>query len=138
MSLLNKGHQPSQTDYMILAAVLMIFGLIVAGLVYLFAKSVTAAITILVVTALITAIYLALPPVRPLVYAGWMALFYPVGWFISHALLAITFYLVLTPIGVVMRLAGYDPMRKKLDVQRGSNWSSSSGDHEARRYFQQF
>ena len=46
---------------------------------------------------------------RP-VYVLWMALAFPIGWTVSHLLLLIVYYLVLTPIGLLMRLFGYDPL----------------------------
>ena len=59
--------------------------------------------------------YYAIPNVRRLLYLGWMRVFYPIGWVVSHLLLAIVYYLVLTPIGLVMRLFGGDPMHRGFD-----------------------
>ncbi len=46
-------------------------------------------------------------------YKGWMALGHVLGWVNSHIILGLVFILVLQPIAYVMRLSGYDPLRKK-------------------------
>jgi saxitoxin biosynthesis operon SxtJ-like protein len=48
-------------------------------------------------------------------YRGWMALGHALGWINSRILLSLVFYLVVTPMGFVMRLFGRDPMNRKLD-----------------------
>src|SRR5262245_4013799 len=49
---------------------------------------------------------------RPL-FVGWMILAFPVGWLISHLVLAVLFYGVFTPLGLWFRLRGRDPLRRK-------------------------
>tara|TARA_B100002052_G_scaffold282654_1_gene292848 strand:- start:307 stop:705 length:399 start_codon:yes stop_codon:yes gene_type:complete len=51
--------------------------------------------------------FLALP------YRGWMSLGHALGWFNSHIILGAVFLLVLQPIALVMRLTGYDPLRRR-------------------------
>ena len=46
-------------------------------------------------------------------YQWWMALGHALGWFNSHIILGAVFLLVLQPIAFVMRLTGYDPLRRK-------------------------
>ena len=46
-------------------------------------------------------------------YRGWMALGHALGWINSHIILGLVFILVLQPIAYVMRLTGYDPLRKR-------------------------
>lgn len=138
MALLDQNKQPTRRELKIFGAILLAFGLIVAGLVFVFTASRTAVAIIVAVSLAVTAIYYALPPLRSLIFHAWMAAFYPVGWLISHALLAITYYGAITPIGLVMRIAGYDPLRHKLDPDRESQWSEHSNDDDTHRYFQQF
>ena len=71
-------------------------------------------------------------------YYGWMFAALPVGWTISHVVLAAVFYVVMTPIGIVMRLAGHDPMRRRLDRAAQSYWIERANDPDARRAFRQF
>ena len=46
-------------------------------------------------------------------YKGWMAFGNVLGWINSHIILGLVFIFVLQPIAYVMRLTGYDPLRKR-------------------------
>ena len=46
-------------------------------------------------------------------YQGWMALGHALGWINSHIILGAVFVLVLQPIALLMRLSGYDPLRRR-------------------------
>ena len=47
------------------------------------------------------------------VYYLWMSFGLVLGWFSSRIILGILFYCVFTPMGIVMRIRGYDPMQQK-------------------------
>jgi len=52
---------------------------------------------------------------------------------ITKLLLAIIFYLVFTPAGLIIRLLGKDPLRRSIDKDRDSYWEKkppSVGGHE--------
>ena len=46
-------------------------------------------------------------------YKIWMALGHALGWINSHIILGLVFILVLQPIAYIMRLTGYDPLRRR-------------------------
>ena len=46
-------------------------------------------------------------------YQGWMKLGHILGWINSHLILGAVFVFVLQPIAYVMRLTGYDPLKRK-------------------------
>ena len=46
-------------------------------------------------------------------YKVWMALGHALGWVNSHIILGLVFIVVLQPIAYVMRLTGYDPLRRR-------------------------
>jgi Saxitoxin biosynthesis operon protein SxtJ len=73
-----------------------------------------------------------------LLYSGWMLAAFPVGWTISHVILGITYFLVLTPIGLIMRMMGRDPMQRALDRSAKTYWIKHETPTDAFRYFQQF
>lgn len=58
---------------------------------------------------------------RP-VYIGWMKFAFILGWVNTRILLGVFFYLIITPIGVVMRLAGKDLLDRKIDRSAKSYW----------------
>ena len=46
-------------------------------------------------------------------YKGWMKLGHTLGWINSHLILGMIFLIVLQPIALIMKIIGYDPLRKK-------------------------
>ena len=48
--------------------------------------------------------------------------FMGIGWFNTKLILVVTFFLVITPVGLVMRLLGKDPLDKKWNVDRTTYW----------------
>jgi ABC-type uncharacterized transport system permease subunit len=85
----------------------------------------------------VTAYYLA-PPIRKPLYLGWMYAAYPIGFVMSYVVLGVTYFLVVTPIGLVMRLAGNDPMQRRFDRSAATYWVTRTPTTDSRRYFRQF
>jgi hypothetical protein len=65
---------------------------------------------------------LAAPVLLKPVYIVWMRLGFVLGWVNTRLLLLIIFYLVVTPIGLLMRLLGNDPLLRRLDKKTSSYW----------------
>ncbi len=79
------------------------------------------------------------PGFMRLVFIGMSALAWPIGFVVSHVVLALVFYLVLTPIGLAMRLFGYDPMTRGRSRSGSSRWVPRPPDRSGpKRYFRQF
>ncbi|HVS62291.1 MAG TPA: SxtJ family membrane protein [Thermoanaerobaculia bacterium] len=85
---------------------------------------------------------LALALVRPAlvrpIYLGLMLATYPIGWVVSHLILVLVYYGVVTPVGLVLRLAGRDPLLKRPDPARASYWREREPARDVKRYFRQF
>jgi hypothetical protein len=75
--------------------------------------------------------------IRPL-YLGWLYAAYPLGWLVSHAVLGIVFFLVMTPLGWVMRFSGYDPLRRRVDPTAATFWTVVETDAHKTGYLRQF
>ena len=75
--------------------------------------------------------------IRP-VYVGMILAVFPIGWLLSHVLLGIVLYLVLTPIGLLLRLAGKDLMQRKLEPNAKTYWETHTQVTDVSRYFKQF
>ena len=73
-----------------------------------------------------------------LTYHRWMLAAEPLGWTFSHAFLAIAYYLVLTPIGLLLRLFGHDAMHRQIDPGATSYWIKRDPAPDSSRYFRQF
>jgi hypothetical protein len=74
---------------------------------------------------------------RP-IYVSWMVLAFPIGWTVSQAITAALFYGLFTPIGLVFRLIGRDPLRRARRPGLETYWSAKPAAADPRRYFQQF
>lgn len=71
------------------------------------------------------------------VFVGWSIAVFPIGWMVSHLILALMFYLVFTPVGIVLRLLGKDPLQLKKTSVR-TYWKSHRSPENMKRYFRQF
>jgi hypothetical protein len=78
------------------------------------------------------------PGALRLVYLAISYATYPIGLVVSYIILAIVYYLVLTPIGIVMRVTGYDPMHRNFDRSAKTYWIPRETEEGTERYFKQF
>jgi hypothetical protein len=53
-------------------------------------------------------------------YRAWMRIAMAIGEMVNRLILAIVYFLVITPTGIVMHLLGKDPMRRRLDKSAAS------------------
>jgi hypothetical protein len=56
------------------------------------------------------------------IYLGWMTLAFILGHIVSTVLLALFFYFVVTPVGLLARLAGRDFLNRKRESNSPSYW----------------
>jgi hypothetical protein len=52
--------------------------------------------------------------------------------------MALIFYLVVTPVAVIMRLVGRDPMERTFDRSAKTYWKPRRTDPSSTRYFRQY
>lgn len=80
---------------------------------------------------------LLLPRTLGPIYRVWMIAGHWMGWVNTRILLALGFYVIVTPIGMAMRLLGKDPMRRKFnpdtDTYRIAR-ASRPGSHMQRQF----
>jgi hypothetical protein len=69
----------------------------------------------------------AYPIMKP-IHIGWMTLAFALGWFNTRLLLGVFYYLILTPIGVLMRLFGKDLIDQRIDKSATSYWKKRDLD----------
>ena len=136
--MLTLNRQPSIRDLRWFAGLMLPFMAFVAWGLWRRTGWTTLPAVLVIVAAIVTVVGLWHPlAIRP-VYRGWTCAFYPVGWIVSHVILAATFYLVLTPLGLLLRLCGIDPMQRKWDRQRASYWIDRPPPPPAKSYYRQF
>jgi len=61
------------------------------------------------------------------VYIVWMKLAFILGWLNTRFLLVILFYLVLTPIGLMIKLLGIDLLERKINKNQKTYWKIKEG-----------
>ena len=81
--------------------------------------------------------FVAPQAIRP-VFTAWMVVAFPIGWVVSHVLLGAIFYLVFTPMGLVMRATGWDPMTRRFEPEAETYWIEREQFSDKERYFRQF
>jgi hypothetical protein len=63
---------------------------------------------------------------------------FPIGFVISYVLMAIIYYLVVTSIGLIMRIFGRDSMYRRFDRDAATYWFERRAEQAQDRYFRQF
>ena len=81
---------------------------------------------------------LILPGILRIVFLMAAYLTLPIGMVVSSVILMLIYFLILAPIGIVMRMAGYDPMRRDFDPDAGTYWVPRDPVTDRERYFKQF
>lgn len=71
-------------------------------------------------------------------FTGAMLVAFPIGFAVSHVLLALLFYGMFLPIGRVLRGRGWDPMVRRRPTDRASCWSAKPATRDLRRYLRQY
>ena len=76
--------------------------------------------------------------IRP-IYRLWMMLAVVLGFVMTRVILSVVFAALVTPIGLVMRLLGKDPLKKKPDSSADTYWiereAGDPADERMRRYY---
>lgn len=131
-------HQPTDRDLRWFAGLLLPFVLLVMWGVWRRTGWTTLPAVLVAVSAVITIAGLSRPQAIRLAYLGWMYAFFPVGWIVSHVILAATFYFVFTPLGLLLRLCGLDLIGRRWEPERKSYWTARPPSPPPERYFRQF
>ncbi len=82
---------------------------------------------------------LLVPSFMRIIFVGLMYITFPIGFVVAHVLLAVIYFAVLTPIGLLTRLTGYDPMgRRKNTTETTTYWVTREERRPRKSYFRQF
>lgn len=92
--------------------------------------------TVMMVTVPL-ALLLPIPVLGPWIYLTVLRVFSVVGFFVSHAFLVLIFYVIITPIGWALKLAGRDPLGVRHTAQPPQWWPTTASD-ERNRYYRMF
>jgi len=118
--------------------VFIIFAGIFALFAYKYWPSTTSYVLVSVAVVLTVILPIAPRALTPL-FKAWLKLAHALGFVNTRILLTVLYYAVLTPTGLIMRVAGRDPMKRKLDKADGY-WERCTieGLKDRGRYERQF
>ena len=122
------------------------FGLSLASLLLLFAWfasrgsaswSLPLAAGLCGISLLEAVVYYALPNSQIVIIRTWQYLTLPIAWTVGHALLLVTYFLVLWPVGCILRITGYDPLQLR-DSDKATTWEARQPVRPVKQYFKQY
>ncbi len=72
------------------------------------------------------------------VYVGLMLIGFPIGWVVSHVVMILFYFGIITPVGLVFRLLGRDMLHRRWDRSCETYWTEHPRCDTVERYFKQF
>jgi len=138
MALLEINRNPSRRDLAWFGLVLFLFFLVIGGVLGRALASDVARYVAWAAGAILALAYYAVPGWRRPMFVGWMYAAYPIGFVMSHLLLGVVYFGVVTPIGLLMRAMGHDPMTRRFDRSATTYWVERQQVSDVKRYFRQF
>lgn len=78
------------------------------------------------------------PRANRAVFVGLSVLTFPIGFVVSHVIMGILFFLVITPIAIVFRIMGRDTLLRSYDEAATSYWIDAKPNRGNESYFKQY
>lgn len=138
MALIRIDRNPSRTSLRVFALLWMVFAGAAAFALWRRTGSVMPAAVVAAAAVVVPLAGELWPALVRWLYVALSVLTWPIGWVVSHLLLAVVYYLVLTPLGWILRAVGHVPQQHSPDPKRASYWTERRPAEDARRYFRQF
>ena len=138
MSVIRIDFHPSRRQLAVFGALWLAFFTFLGGVVFYRGGSWTPVTILWTVGAVVPAVGWPYPPLMRIVYVAMACAAFPVGFVVGQVALAVVYYLVLTPTGLVLRALGYDPMNRRFDAEAETYWARRGSGERADRYFRQF
>lgn len=130
------AREPTRRDLLVFGALLPLFTAVLGGVVARGTGVPSAGWAVWVAGGLLSVAFAAVPAWRRAIYGGWMRAVYPVGWVVTHVILIGVFAVVITPIAVVMRLRGVDPLQRHFGAS--TYWAARGRAPDVASYFRQY
>lgn len=138
MALVQINRDPSPRELRQFGFVWLGFLCLFAGLAWWKTGSARVAGGLLIAAIVVPTVGWLVPAFMRLVFLALSYAAFPIGFVVSHVVLAIVYYLILTPVGVLVRATGRDPMQRRFDPDAESYWVARQSGDDPRRYFRQF
>ena len=138
MSLVQINHSPSRRQLNFFGVIWLAFFGAIGGIVLKSSGSMQLAVLLWSVATAVPVAGWIVPAFMRIVYLGMAYAGFPIGFVVSYLILAIVYYLVLTPIALVMRLFGHDPMNRLFEEDADTYWCPREQRDSLDSYFRQF
>lgn len=136
--MIDMTRKPTPHDLRWFGAIVLVFFSVLAAVARFKLQAPAVAAALLGVGVVLAVLYYWVKPLRVPLYLAWMRIFFPLGWIVSHTIVAVIYYLVVTPIGLLMRLFGRDPMQRRWDRGAATYWAPTRRDATLSQYFRQY
>src|SRR5262245_894193 len=131
------NRNPSRRDLRLFSGVWTPLFTALAGVVSYWRGDMQLATTIWIVGGAASLVGLASVSAARWIYLALSYATFPIGFVVSYVVLALVFYAIVTPFGLVMRAAGRDVLRLRRPAD-GSLWIPRREFDDVQRHFRQF
>lgn len=138
MAVIEMNWRPSNRDLRVFAVVQLIVACVAAWMLHRRWHWDFVAFGLVIVSLGGLVVGMITPQILRLPFVVWMLAAFPIGWFMSHVLLGIVYYGVVTPIGLILRLRGRDSLQLKPQADASTYWIVRPRASAPSRYFRQF
>jgi hypothetical protein len=132
------NRNPSRGELTVFAIAWLVFFGVLGGMSWWRTGSLAHAGALWAIAVVVPAAGLIWPGILRIVFLGMSYVTFPIGWGASHLLLALIYYVVLTPIGLFRRFTANDPMGRHFDRGAETYWAPCETEEGTERYFKQF
>ena len=78
------------------------------------------------------------PPILRGPFVGLQVVAFPIGWVLAHAIFAVVYFGVVTPVGFLVRTFRGDPLERAIDRGAASHWARRKAPASIERYFRPY
>jgi carbamoyltransferase len=129
---------PDRTKLRQFAALLLLVCTGIAGVLWMRSGAIAERPAVLIAIGIVWALAgIAAPATIRTLFVVLTVAVFPIGWLVSRVVLAVIYYLVLTPIGFLLRLKKHDPLGLDRD-RRETFWKRVEPRTDFSSYFRQF
>jgi hypothetical protein len=136
MSLIRINTKPSPRDLRVFATLWLVFLGVLGGVAW-HKGAAHAAVAWWIAAAVVAVPGWVAPRLVQVVYLAATYAAWPVGYVVSALILGAFYFLVLTPVGTLMRLVGRDPLDRRFDPKLASYWEPRGPPPPPGSYFRQ-
>ena len=112
--------EPSSRDLNVLALLFLVIPSVIGSYTAFWKGSSNGYVWI--AAGIVLALSRIIPPLFRGIYRVWFGFSIVLGFFVSRLILTMVFWFIITPMALIMRVIGKDPMERKFDPNAGSYW----------------